>query len=207
MKIHLIHGIHTSEGNDTIEKLVPFLKQETGLDVLYHRYGYALALTTNLLNPSRAKKIAKQMSDGDIAIGHSNGCAIIYRIMQEKNLSGICLINPALEKDITFPNSLLKWIHVHYNEDDGAVPLTEIPIFGKTFLMPPIFMDRNWGEMGKYGYQGKPDPRVWNFDNKRLTPDHSVQGHSEFFTPENLSFWGPFVGRRIRDEVDAYPYT
>lgn len=198
MKIHLIHGIHTSETNGTIQHLEPYIEKYSGLEVQYHRYGYALALTTRFLNPSRARKIAKDVEDGDICIGHSNGCALIYEIMQQKNLSGAVLINAALETDISLPNSLLKWVHVYYNEGDAAIPLTEIPFLRR------IFFDRPWGEMGKYGYKGKPDPRIKNIDcghpSTELPP---VEGHTDLFLPEKLYFWGPYIGRRIKSELDS----
>lgn len=196
MKIHLIHGIHMKEGNRHVAQLIPYIKDATGIDVIYHQYGYALAITTGILNPSRIKKIAKSVDDGDVCIGHSNGCAIIYGLMKKKNLSGAVFINAALEKDIALPNSLLKWVHVYYNSKDEAVPWTEAPVLDLLF-------DHSWGEMGKYGYVGKPDPRVTNTDCETYSYHFPVRGHSDLFSETNLPFWGKLVGQRIKDELDS----
>ena len=197
MKIHLIHGIHTKEGDSHIAQLIPYVEHATGLSVTYHSYGYALAITTGMLNPSRINKISREVSDGDICIGHSNGCAIIYGIMKKRNLRGAVLINPALEQDITFPNSLLKWVHVYFNKDDEAVPLTEVPPFS-WFLF-----DHSWGDMGKYGYWGKQDPRVQNIDCGTFSSTFPVKGHSDIFSLRNIRFWGTFIGQRIKHELDS----
>lgn len=197
MKIHLIHGIHTKEGDSHIAQLIPYVEQRTGLSIHYHRYGYALALTTGLLNPGRIKKIAEVVEDGDVCIGHSNGCAIIYGIMKLRNLSGAVLINPALDQDIAFPNSLLKWIHIYFNQDDEAVPMTEIPIL-RTFLF-----DHSWGTMGKYGYWGKHDPRIKSVDCGTYSKTFPVSGHSDLFSTSNIRFWGTYIGQRIKDELDS----
>lgn len=195
MKIHLIHGIHTSEGNHTIERLIPYVQEHSGVEVVYHRYGFALALTTGLLNPGRIRKIAESVDDGDVCIGHSNGCAIIYGIMKLRNLSGAVFINAALDVDVALPNSLLKWVHVYYNSKDEAVPLTEMPVLDWVF-------DHSWGEMGKYGYKGKPDPRVTNIDCESYTGAFPVRGHSDIFSEKNLPYWGTFIGRRIWHELN-----
>lgn len=191
MRIHLLHGIHTDEGDHTVENLSPFLLAATGLDVLYHRYGYASALTTKALNPARAEKIAKDVQDGDLAVGHSNGGCLIWMMAKDYGcrFTGVVLINPALDEDKGFSHeSVSSFIHVYYNGGDRAVPWAE------------MFIGHPWGVMGKIGYIGN-DDRVRNYNC--AVPDHAkpAWGHSDIFT--KLDYWGPFIGRQIKNELEA----
>lgn len=199
-RIHLIHGIHTDEKDDTVAKLAPYLWETTGIPVVYHRYGYALAITSRFLNPGRAKKIAKDVGPHDILVGHSNGCTLAWMIATEyyKKVHGMAfinptftggavLINPALDSDKEFPEGMA-FVHVYYNEDDGAVPWSK------------LLWAHPWGDMGQVGYEGS-NPIVKNFDCKRVDGMPQVRGHSAIFEDKNLQAWGPFIGQQIQKEV------
>lgn len=191
MRIHLLHGIHTSEGDATVERLSPFLTNATGLGVIYHRYGYASALTTKALNPSRAERLATHVAEGDIAVGHSNGACLIWMMTKDYGckFTGVVLINPALDEDKGFSKeSVSHFVHVYYNGGDKAVSWAE------------LFFGHPWGQMGKIGYTGN-DDRVRNYDCAH--PDHGqpAWGHSDIF--KKLDYWGPFIGRQIKNELEA----
>lgn len=198
--IHLIHGIHTQEGDTTVAWLRPYLATETQLPVVYHQYGYTTALLTRALNRRRARKIAQLVADTDgFAVGHSNGCALIWRMLNERmtRFRGVVFINPALEKDIDIPPTL-EFVHVYHNRYDGAVPLTETPIIRR------IFLDPYWGTMGADGYTGK-DKRVTNFDCWDSPADQSlppVSGHSAIFEPQSLHRgWGKFIAATLKSAI------
>lgn len=189
--IHLIHGIHTSETDGTVAGLMPYL-QSTGETVRYERYGYALAILTAIQNPFRAARLAKQVSTGDICVGHSNGCDLIWRMLElGAPIKGAILINPALDVDIKFAPQL-EWAYVLYNSGDEAVGWAN-----KLFLF-----DHPWGPMGRDGYLGD-DSRIKNVNcglGINADPVSAVDGHSDIFSPEKLKFWGPWIARTIESE-------
>lgn len=197
MNIHVLHGIHTSEQNQNIGRLVPILERCTPYPVMYHNYGYALGLLTRFQNPKRAAKIVKHIQKDDICIGHSNGACLIWLMAQiDAPMSGAILINPALDDDRTFKPHL-KFIDVHYNQYDEAVGIA------KTFFL----LDHPWGAMGRDGFRGN-DPRVTNFDNGNITvKDYIVRGHSDIFSPGKIEFWGSIMASRICDHALLHNLT
>jgi pimeloyl-ACP methyl ester carboxylesterase len=191
VKIHLLHGIHTEEGDNTVANLSPHLSVSTNLSVIYHRYGYASAFTTRALNPLRAETLAREVSPGDIAVGHSNGACLIWMMAKDYGcrFSGVVLINPALDEDKGFSKeSVSHFIHVYYNGGDKAVSWAE------------FFFGHPWGQMGKIGYTGN-DDRVRNYDCFGNDHDKPAWGHSDIFT--KLNYWGPFIGKQIKNELEA----
>lgn len=189
MTIHLLHGIHTSEKNNTIANLMPYLAT-TGEIVEYERYGYALAILTGIQNPGRARKLAETISAGDICVGHSNGCDLIWRMLELGSpIKGAILINPALDVDIAF-GPQLDWAYVISNKGDEAVGWAN-----KLFLF-----DHPWGPMGRDGYQGT-DPRIINcFADDNQYGNNALDGHSDLFTPSKIEFWGNYTSKLISDK-------
>lgn len=163
-KAHIIHGIHSSEGNkSTPAQMIPDLVA-AGYDFEVHDYGYVYALTTRWKNKGRAEKIAEHIKPGDFIIAHSNGCDIT-RLMLEMGVApnGVVLLQPALDVDTVFPEGNY-FINVFHNEQDKAVFLA------KWFL----WFHHPYGAMGRYGYKGN-DTRVINIDTLK---DFGVGGHS-----------------------------
>lgn len=187
--IHLIHGIHPSQKGGTVAKLVPYLMQR-GYKIMVHEYGLALAITARFLNGRRAKKIGKSVKYGDIIVGHSNGCAIAHLIQQERFVSGIIMINPALEEDAEF--NKVNWVHVYHNKGDNAVHWSE------------LLVAHPWGEMGRTGYIGF-DSRVVNFDGKAIKTLPRLDGHSAFFDEANIGPWSSFMMDRMEDAYTSRP--
>ena len=152
--IHIIHGIHHSEGGtSTPARLIPEL-QERGLYYTVHDYGWALALTSRYQNPRRARKIAKSIMPGDCIIAHSNGCAITS-IMLDMGIAPACVVflQPALNKGTIFPHGNFI-INVFHNKYDITTR-----ILAKYLLC----FHHPFGSMGAHGYKGN-DPRIENYD-------------------------------------------
>jgi pimeloyl-ACP methyl ester carboxylesterase len=190
--IHLIHGIHTAPSNPTVPGLVPYL-QKAGFPVAAPNYGYILGIEALRMNPVIEGVLEPYIWPSDIAIGHSNGCAIIYELLKRRPLKGVVLIDPALESAIALSGYLFKWADVYFNAGDT---LTEVAEVAEKMGIAP----RCWGEMGHDGYLGS-DPRVHNIDCGNTEGMPKVNGHSDLFTAANLPAWGDFIAKRIRERL------
>lgn len=185
MATSVIHGIHTSGSDQPPEALLAYLTPP----VFYPDYGYELAVATRILNPMIEGCIAAYIQPGDVLIGHSNGCAIIYDLLRHgARPSGIVFINGALEQDITLPG-FVQWCDVYYNAGDT---ITEAAAIAEKLGL----VDVCWGEMGHAGYSGT-DPRITNINTGATTGFPGVRGHSAIFDSSNLPAWGPFIANRI----------
>lgn len=186
--VHLVHGFNVSDsGARTTDRLAPYF-ENVGFRVVEHDYGFQLFLGAWACNSTIAKRIRTKVSPGDVGVGHSNGCAILTRAADAgAPFAGLVLINPALDADITFAPHL-KWVHVYYNRDDGAVALAELI---------PHWLNKRWGDMGARGYVGR-DSRIENIDCQhdqgRALP--VVAGHSAIF--RHMPAWGPFIAAKAR---------
>ena len=114
-------------------------------------YGYILAAETRRINPMVEGLITPYIETGDVLIGHSNGCAIIYDMLftlTEKKVipAGFIFINGALEQCITVPDGI-GWGLCIYNAGDTITEVAKIAAFLGT-------APRTWGEMGHAGYAG-----------------------------------------------------
>jgi hypothetical protein len=192
MRIHLIHGIHTTPENSNVPGLIPYLKGPV-YNVATPNYGYILAAETRRLNPSVVSMLCPYVEGGDVLVGHSNGCAIIYAMLDTLINSGnaprgVVFINAALERQITLP-SAIEWADVYFNGGDLATEVASIAAWLGT-------APRTWGEMGHAGYLGT-DARITNHDCGNTPGMPKVNGHSDLFTPANLPMWGKFIGDRI----------
>lgn len=163
--VHIIHGIHTSEGDiSTPAYLIPSLERH-GYDVIVHEYGYVLGVFTRFQNPGHARKISSKIKDGDIVIAHSNGCYITWLMLRDYGIkpSGIVMLQPALDHDIVFEKGDY-WINIFWNEHDKAVWFAKFLPFHHPF-----------GDMGREGYT-LDDSRVINFNTLKIC---GLGGHSE----------------------------
>ena len=192
MRIHVIHGIHTTQGSAAVQELAPYLEQPV-YTVAHPNYGYILAAETRRMNPAVVSMLAPYIEGGDVLVGHSNGCAIIYAMLDTlinagKTPRGLVLINGALDRKITLPDDI-EWCDVYFNAGDTITEVAKIAAWLGT-------APRAWGEMGHAGYAGA-DPRIKNFDCGNTPGMPKVAGHSALFEPANLPAWGKFIGERI----------
>lgn len=122
-----------------------------------------------MFNKTLAKILAAQSWAGDIAISHSNGCAIVYRsLLFGARFKAIFFFSPALAKDVVFPPSVEK-IFIFHTKKDIPVRIAK--------LLP---WKGVWGDMGNTGFVGV-DSRVVNVDCTDW-----VEGHSDYFRGENM---------------------
>jgi hypothetical protein len=183
--IHLIHGIHT-QGASPVQGLIPYLRT-AGFDVRYPDYGWIAGVETRIANPIICGSLRPYIAPDDIVIGHSNGCAIIYDMLRGGlKVAGAAFINAALEQSI---QPLAPWIDVFFNLGDE---ITEAAKIGAAIGVT----DSAWGEMGHAGYSGS-DPSIRNYNCGATSGMPVVWGHSDFFTPANLTYWAPFLIDRI----------
>lgn len=183
MRVHLIHGIHSTHGGNT-SKLAPYFR-DAGFDVVVREYGWALALTsglTNWLNKRRAKKLSKSIQDGDAIVCHSNGAAVAWHIQAEyKKLSALILINPALDQDVQFSNT--NKVLCVYNSGDEVVGWAELAPFS------------SWGAMGRDGPDGS-QANMSKIDAENTPGLPSILGHSTLF--EHKASWGPKLAEELK---------
>ena len=169
MRIWLVHGFNVMDGGrGTIDQLIPFLEKD-GHEVLQFDYGWTFLFGARLGNKGRAKKLAKLIQLGDVAIGHSNGCAIIHRASHlSAPFKQIVYISPALDGELTPSWITVRDLSVYYSPSDNYVR--------KANYIPFVI----WGDMGATGCTRK-NKYVHNFDKDRLLG--TEVGHSKVFKP------------------------
>lgn len=160
-------------------------------------YGYVLAAETRRINPMVVGLLKPYVDTGDVLIGHSNGCAVIYELLQELvktsvKVRGVVFINAALSERIELP-AAVDWCDVYYNNGDS---ITEVAKIAAWIGSAP----RCWGEMGHAGYVGG-DPRVTNIDCGNTDGLPKVNGHSDLFTADNLPAWGVYIKWRLMQKL------
>lgn len=186
--VTFLHGIRT-EPTSPVKGLVSYL-EAAGFDVRYPDYGYEMELETRLINPMIVGAILPYIGAGDLLVGHSNGCALCYDLLNAGAPAvGAVFINGALETNFVVPPQL-KWCDVYWNSGDEV---TELAKAGAEIGI----VASDWGELGHAGYSGT-DLRVTNIDCGSTPGLPAVWGHSDFFTPAKLSQWGPYLAHRIR---------
>lgn len=193
MKIHVLPGIHTGAVS-SVEGLLPYLK---AFDVVWVDYGFILGIETRLVNPLIMHTMLPYINKGDLLVGHSNGAAIAYMLMQAGAPVGGCVfINGALEQRITRSVGV-GFIDCFWNPGDD---ITEVADIGeKLGIDSPV-----WGPMGHGGYIGT-DPAITNINCGVTAGMPVVSGHSDFFTPSKLIAWGPYLAARIVGHLAAVP--
>jgi hypothetical protein len=173
IKCHLVHGFNIKDGgSETIDRLIPHLDNKK-LVVVQHDYGHLRIRGVLRKNKVIAAKIKNHLGKHDVAIGHSNGCAILVKSLQQGGiLDKLILINPALDKRFEFPDSVNE-VHVFHNKHDKAVVMAK-------WLRKLVFWRNSflWGEMGNTGYKG---------DDKRVTNHVLAKGHSAVFNNKNIN--------------------
>lgn len=166
-RVHLVHGIATN-GDGRIAKLRPAL-ESAGFEVVVHSYGWTWLLSMFTLrrrNQEIAADLAQRLSDGDIIVGHSNGCVIAHRAaglctgVDGPRQLGLIYINSALPSYARPPSSVER-CHVFYAPSDGAVWWAR---WARKLWPLSWFRETLWGAMGRVGYRGVEDDRIEQTD-------------------------------------------
>jgi len=194
MHVWLVHGYNASQGENTIDRMKPFLQRE-GFRVKEFNYKWLNGPVSGLfgaqlLNAHRASEFGKQALDAGpaarVAVGHSNGGAILYRLMVKDStrFDQWHLINPALDNDVEFPAGAN--VTVYYTP--GEMPT-------KLASYIPFTL---WGDMGSVGYRGKSPVANINTASPGFGL-HASYGHSDKFADNKVAFWSGFIANRIRN--------
>lgn len=194
----LFHGFNvTDQGAGTTDRLRPYL-EAARLHVRENDYGWTFLFGVLLGNQRRAERAADRWGTQAIGIGHSNGCAILWRASMLGAFRRLVFINPALDASIRFPPHL-DVVHVFHTRHDRPVKWAA--------RIPWVI----WGRMGQHGYverRQRPatfvvqekrsliycaQPNIENHDmaSKSLPPEVQVSGHSDVFS--KLDYWGPLI--------------
>ena len=169
MICYLVHGFNVKDGGkNTVDKLIPHLI-DRGFECIELDYGFFNLARVRLCNRAVARTIAATVAPDSIAIGHSNGCAIIYRAaLAGAMFRHVTLINPALDaaKSIEGADTVNVW----YSTSDNAVRASR------------LLWRHTWGNQGRIGHTN-PDARYRQF-NADLEFGDKV-GHSGIFETDN----------------------
>ena len=183
----LVHGFNVRDnGQSTVARLSPYFLTR-GWDTIVFRCGWMRLIAVYTQNKSHAKRLAKaafnaklQSNSPVVALGHSNGCAVLHlaTTVYGAPIDRLAYINPALEKELV-PGDAVKRCDVWFSPSDK-------PVRWAKYLPKHI-----WGEMGSTGYIGD-DPRMINH-NKEDGMLVSSDEHSDFASAEKLAFFGPLI--------------
>lgn len=181
-KVHAVNGIWTKEGADnaTTDRLLRDLAKEgfQTSDINYPKMGAFLAYSKRL-ERKHAKVLLDAHTKGDVAIGHSRGALVVWRACKMgAKFSTIVLFAPAMDADLEWPEGCADKIVIVYDERDKALALGRLLPFHR------------FGTLGKYGYEGTLDDRIWEVDALAYTTqpyDFDWLRHSHYF--RNLNIW------------------
>lgn len=188
--IWLVHGFNVADGGaGTVGRLTPYL-QAAGFTVKPFRYGWRGLLGVRFGNGGIARLLNDAMNPGDLAIGHSNGCAIIHRAAKNYGapFGPIAYLNPALDRDALLPPQIPHLAVWHSPSDRPVAWARWLPF-------------HPWGDMGADGYRGYYDPRITNH-NKQTDYPLSSRTHSDVFSPALLPTFAPLI---IESLLNALP--
>jgi len=189
-RVWLLHGFNVSDGGaGTVDRLADWLNAY-GYDVQQFDYGWIGLAGALMGNEQRARDLAREATPEDIAIGHSNGCAIIHRAshLPDSDFARVVYLNPALDVDAA-PGPGVRRCDVFHARDDVAT------------LAARFIPGALWGSMGRDGYIGG-DPRMRSHEWHRVlgVPLSIAIGHSGAF--RYIDRVGPYIERVLREGGD-----
>lgn len=184
--VYLVHGFNVRDkGAGTVDRLGRFFER-AGYKVKQFDYLWAGLLRVRLCNKGLAYAFSKLVEPGSIAVGHSNGCAIIHEAAQSgAYFQQVVYINPALDKSASL-GPRVRCAHVWHSPSDKPVRLAA--------YLPK----HSWGKMGAVGYKGD-DSRYLNY-NKEDDYDLSSCEHSDVFEMLKLNYFGPKIVQAVESK-------
>lgn len=187
LPICTVNGIHESAFTTT-DAMAGAL-QSRGIVTKKLRYPTRGAFDTRnrLLQYRDAKDMLEQLPPRPVDIvAHSWGCLLTARMMElggSHLFRNVFLFAPAVDPDWIFPIEAFERMYVIHNRKDRAVWWAKLAFRGW----------HPWGEMGRVGYQGDPDPRITNIEDITQHGDKWGRLHSHYFQGANLDRWAAFV--------------
>lgn len=183
---YLVHGFNVRDGGrGTIDMMIPYFER-CGWTVRQVDYDWTGLLGVRLCTKKIAKALSTTIQPGSVAVGHSNGCAVLhYAAQYGAPFSRLAYINPALNKDAPLADQV-EACHVWHSPSDRPVSLAR--------WLPFHF----WGEMGAKGYVGE-DKRYVNHNKERDFPIRSYT-HSDIFYLAKMAFFAPKIIQDLEPE-------
>lgn len=179
----LLHGFNVTDPMKSVGKLIPYLEQED-IEPKLFRYGWIFLLGARFGNKRIARMFADVVEEGDMVIGHSNGCCIAHMAAHlGAPIERMAYINPALDRDARLAKQV-QHLDVWHSPSDKPVRFARVLPWNA------------WGDMGAVGYSGKPDTRITNFDKEHMQIAHS-DSHSDVFTYPKIRYFGPNIVQKL----------
>lgn len=188
MKIILIHGIHSREGDNNMSMLWPWLQRlMPDHEVVIHEYGFMGFWRARFGNDRQARRLAERIAPGDVVVTHSNGAAITYLACRDYGAcpAGVVNINPALDR---WRTPAIAWVETIHSPGDRWVWLSQ-------WLPGHV-----WGDQGRVGYRGFEDNTI-NHDVSTFGAEMAYSGHCGLFEPERIDKWADFIAYRIAERL------
>lgn len=203
MKIILVHGIHSSEAQNNMSVLWPWLQRHLPEhEIVLHSYGFMGFWKARWDNDRQARRLAgvvdgdgtrfvedTAIRDGDVVITHSNGAAITWLACDKYGArpAGVININPALDRWRTAP---VDWVETIHSEGDRWVWLSQ-------WLPGHV-----WGDQGRVGYRGDADNTL-NHNASEFGSGMAYAGHCDLFDIRRVDRWAAFLAQRITERLEA----
>ena len=175
MTVYIAHGFNVKDPRVFFKVGQAFAA--SNYEVIEIDYGWTGLISARIAVEREGRRLADIAKPGDIAIGHSNGAAVIARALDlGAPLRQVMLVNPALDKRRTLFR--VERADIYHAKDDLAV------LFGK-FLrwfspLRLIGKQTTWGEMGRTGYRGEA-VNHYNWNLAHVLEDDERIGHSGAF--------------------------
>jgi hypothetical protein len=195
MKVILVHGIHSPEGNNNMSALRPYLKKEMPYaDVEVFSYGFMGFWQARWDNDNVAKSLVsftesckREGREKVVWVTHSNGGAIAYLATKKYGAKPdmIIQINPALDRRKT---PICKWVEVIYSNQDRAVDLSQWLPF------------HIWGDQGKVGYKGSMKNTI-SFNASSFGEPMAYEDHCGLFEKKRIRQWASWIAYRIEGMI------
>lgn len=183
-----LHGYNAKDPSSMWDQHEAAFKNE-GFECRSATYGKTGLLSTAFSNPHLAMLLLsslRMLNRRVIMVGHSNGCAIIYRMLSidaqdfveratPKTIVEAVFLSAALDKDAHnryFPAAFQppRIVNCHTRRDSVLRFIRWVPGI-------------RWGNMGAVGAT----PEKWPFQNRDFTQE--VKGHDGWFTPAAVAYF------------------
>lgn len=190
MKIRLIHGIHSQEGDNDMAHFWPYIsKAVPGADVALFQYGFMGFWQARWRNDTVARMFAEVSNENrldgeyEVWITHSNGAAIAYLAVEKHGAKPDLIINfsPALDR---WRTAGVERVETLYSPSDRVVWLSQ--------WVPWSI----WGDQGRVGYKGD-NLNTLSIDVSKVGKPMAYTSHNGAFDPKRIEHWAYYCGMRI----------
>lgn len=191
MKLIGVNGLHSDGGRNT--DLVLADLRARGFYTCDFNYPRATILTAGRrrIQYRNARSLLEMHDHGDAVIAHSYGCLVVLRAMElGARFGAVFFFAAAMNADFVFPYlGMARLINI-YNPFDKAV------------FLGGILLRHDFGDLGRTGYAGAPDPRIGCLQDTVLRG--GLLNHSQnYFTDQHRGPWVDLIERELRKEPDA----